>query len=56
MYTGKIVQSDQLRLANAFLATPGTTGYLFVINLDNQQKAIDAAEIERLISSMGGEQ
>jgi hypothetical protein len=56
MYTGKIVQSDQLRLANTFLATPGTTGYLFVINLDNQQKAIDAAEIERLIGSMGREQ
>jgi hypothetical protein len=45
-----------LRLANAFLATPGTTGYLFVINLDNQQKAIDAAEIEALVSKPGSEQ
>ncbi|MBV9988035.1 MAG: hypothetical protein JO301_10165 [Chitinophagaceae bacterium] len=49
MFTGKIVQSDQFRLADTFLATPGTTGYLFVINLDNQQTAVTSAEIEKLI-------
>ncbi|NCI48133.1 hypothetical protein [Sediminibacterium soli] len=47
---GTIIQSEQLRLANAFVSTPGTTGYLFVINLDNRQQAVEKAEIETLVN------
>ncbi len=48
--TGKILQSDQLDLANTFLATPGTTGYLMVINLDNKQQRVSREEIEKLVA------
>jgi hypothetical protein len=48
---GKILQSDQLDLANTFLATPGSTGYLVVINLDNKQQRVNREEIEKIVSS-----
>ena len=35
--TGKLDDSEQLKLINAFLNSPGDKGFLFVINLDNQQ-------------------
>lgn len=49
--TGKIVKSDQLDLVNTFLETPGTKGYLIVINLDNAEKAVSPEEVEQLIRS-----
>ena len=47
--TGKLDQSEQFKLLNGFLSTPGTMGYLMVINLDNQQKAVSKKEIETLL-------
>jgi len=52
--TGKLLQSDQVEMVNAFLSTPGTEGYLFVINIDGQQKAVSAAEIEKLVKAFEG--
>ncbi len=50
IFTGTFIESDQFRLANSFMATPGGTGYLLVINLDNQQKAVTHEEIEKMIN------
>ncbi|MEO7310291.1 MAG: hypothetical protein ABIX01_07845 [Chitinophagaceae bacterium] len=47
--TGKLLQSDQVDLVNAFLSTPGADGYLFVINIDDQQKAVDASQLQLLV-------
>jgi hypothetical protein len=49
--TGKLGESEQLKLINTFLRSPGDKGYLFVINLDNQQKSVSPAEIEKIIDS-----
>jgi hypothetical protein len=49
IFTGKFNSSDQFNLVNAFLSTPGDTGYLLVINLDNQQKAVSKEEVEELV-------
>lgn len=48
-FNGSFTESDQFKLVNTFLNTPGDTGYLMVINLDNQQAAVTAAEIENLV-------
>jgi hypothetical protein len=47
--SGTLLNSDQFNLANTFLAKEGNTGYLIVINLDNQQKQVSKEEIESLI-------
>lgn len=47
--TGKLDDSEQLKLINAFLKSPGDKGFLFVINLDNQQRSVSQAEIEKLV-------
>jgi hypothetical protein len=49
IFNGKFLQSDQFNLANTFLSTPGSTGYLFVINIDNRQKAVSREEIEKWV-------
>lgn len=49
--TGRIVQSDQLNLVNTFIETPGTKGFLMVINLDDKPMPVSAEEIEILIAS-----
>jgi hypothetical protein len=52
MYTGKIVQSDQLDLVNTFIKeNEEETGLLFVINLDNQQKAVTKEEVKRMVDT-----
>jgi hypothetical protein len=51
IFTGKFISSEQFNLANAFAATPEQTGYLFVINLDNQSKAVSREEIEKLVGN-----
>ena len=48
--TGKLDQSEQYKLLNGFLSTPGTIGYLIVINLDNQQKAVSKKEIQSILA------
>jgi hypothetical protein len=41
--------SEQFNLYSAFLSTPGNKGYLIVVNLDDQQKAVTREEIEKKI-------
>lgn len=48
---GTLADSEQFNLASAFTAKEGNTGYLIVINLDNQLKEVSAGEIEMLIKS-----
>jgi hypothetical protein len=50
IFNGRFIDSDQFKLANAFIATPGDTGYLVVINIDNQQKSVSRDEIEKLVA------
>ena len=47
--TGKLLQSDQLDMVNAFLSTPGASGYLFVINVDDQQLPMSKMEVEKWV-------
>jgi len=47
---GSLLISEQWNLVNAFLSTPGNKGYLYVINLDNQQKPVSRQEIETLVT------
>jgi len=45
--TGKLLVSEQFNLYSAFLSTPGNKGYLIVVNLDGQEKAVTREEIEK---------
>ncbi|HVM89583.1 MAG TPA: hypothetical protein VMT76_15450 [Puia sp.] len=47
--TGHLLVSEQLNLVSAFLSTPGAKGYLYVINLDDQQKPVSRQEVEALV-------
>lgn len=47
--TGTLVESEQLKLVNAFIATPGDIGYVIVINLDDKQAPVTSAEVEALV-------
>lgn len=48
---GRLLVSEQYNLVSAFNATKGGKGYLFVINLDNQQAPVTRAEVERLVNA-----
>lgn len=48
---GRLLVSEQYNLVAAFNATKGGKGYLFVINLDNQQAPVTRAEVERLVKA-----
>ena len=48
--TGHLLVSEQNNLVNAFLSTPGRKGFLIVVNLDDQRKAVSREEIEALIN------
>lgn len=43
---GRLLMSEQFNLVSAFMATPGSKGYLFVINVDNQQRAVTREDVE----------
>lgn len=45
--TGKLIDSEQFKLANTFLSTPVLRGYLYVIELDGQHRPVSADEVER---------
>lgn len=47
--TGKISNSDQLNLVNTFIETPGTKGYIIVINLDDKPGPVTPDEITPII-------
>jgi len=47
--TGHLLFSDQFDMASIFQATPGRSGWLFVINLDDQQKPVSLEELEKWV-------
>jgi hypothetical protein len=47
--TGHLLVSEQNNLVNAFLSTPGRKGYLIVINIDDQRRAVSREEVEALV-------
>jgi hypothetical protein len=51
VFTGGLLQSDQFNLVNTFLSTPGDTGYLIVINIDDKQKRVERSEIENWVDT-----
>ena len=46
---GRIDSSDQLDLVNAFIETPGSQGYLFVINVDEKQISLDPQQLTAVV-------
>src|SRR5262249_2771248 len=48
---GRLLVSEQFNLVSAYNATPGSKGYLYVIDVDNQQKAITREEVELWVRS-----
>jgi hypothetical protein len=47
--TGRLLMSDQFNLVSAFNATAGSKGYLYVIDIDDQKRAVSRTEVERLV-------
>jgi len=52
---GRLLESDQFNLVNAFNATPGNKGYLYVIDVDDQRKAVTRGEVERWVKEFESE-
>jgi len=46
---GRLLVSDQFNLVSSFTATAGNKGYLYVIDIDDQKKAVSRAEIEKVV-------
>ena len=49
--TGKCIESDQVKLINAFRSTKQKKGFLVVIELDNQDKPVVFSEIEEYLKN-----
>jgi hypothetical protein len=47
--TGRLQESEQFKLTETFLRSPGEKGYLFVINLDDREEPVRAEEMRRLV-------
>jgi len=47
--SGRLLVSEQFNLYSAFTSTPGNKGYLIVINIDDQQKAVTREEVEAIV-------
>jgi hypothetical protein len=47
---GHLLLSEQFNLITAFLSTAGTTGYLYVINVDDQERPVSRGEVESWIN------
>jgi hypothetical protein len=47
--SGHLLVSEQFNLVSAFGSTSGSRGYLYVVNLDDQQKPVGRQEIEALV-------
>jgi len=43
--TGKIIESDQIKLMNAFIEAGNENGYFIVVNIDDQKAAVTLSEI-----------
>lgn len=50
--SGHPLVSEQNNLVNAFLSTPGRTGYLIVINVDDKRAPVSRAEVEGFVKGM----
>jgi hypothetical protein len=46
---GRLLVSDQYNLVSAFISTAGNRGYLYVIDIDDQKKAVSRLEVEKLV-------
>lgn len=46
---GRLLISEQYNLVSTFSATPGSKGYLFVININNQPKPLTRADVESIV-------
>ncbi|NML22813.1 hypothetical protein HHL16_18150 [Pseudoflavitalea sp. G-6-1-2] len=46
---GRLLVSEQFNLVSAFSATPGSKGFLFVINIDHQHKPVTRADLEETV-------
>jgi hypothetical protein len=46
---GRLLVSDQFNLVSAFTSTAGNKGYLYVIDIDDQKKAVSRFEVEKLV-------
>lgn len=49
--SGKLLVSEQFNLVSTYLATAGQKGFLFVINIDDQPKAVTREEIEKVVNN-----
>jgi hypothetical protein len=49
--SGKLLVSEQFNLVSTYGATPGQKGFLYVINIDNQQQPVRREEIEKWVNS-----
>jgi len=47
--SGHLLVSEQNSLVNAFLAMPGRTGWLVVVNVDDRREPVSRAEVERWV-------
>jgi hypothetical protein len=47
--SGRLLMSDQFNLVSAFQSTTGNKGYLYVINVDDEQKALSRSEVENWV-------
>ncbi len=47
--TGECLESDQVRLMNAFYSTGNITGFLVVVEIDDQEQPVQISEIEHLL-------
>ena len=50
--TGHLLYSDQFDLGNTFQSTPGRTGWLYVINLDDQQRSGESGRTGKMGSDL----
>jgi hypothetical protein len=50
--SGHPLVSEQNSLVNAFLSTPGRTGYLIVVNIDDKRQPVSREEVEALVAGI----
>ncbi|MHA4846340.1 hypothetical protein ACX0G7_19340 [Flavitalea antarctica] len=49
--TGRLLMSEQYGLASTYNSSPGRNGFLYVINIDDQQKGVTREEVEKLVKA-----
>lgn len=51
--SGRLVESDQLKLMNELAKLPHLNGYFVVVNIDDKKEAVRIEEIENIIQTIG---